>query len=421
MAVTKVILTKRNNSKYFQMRWIDSETGRERWQSTKTNIKRDAERIAGQTEKDLNEGTYYRIVKTDWAEFRDRYETEVVTGLAKRTSEKVGTIFNHVERIINPKRLANINSNAISKIIKQLRSEGLKEVTIKNSLGHLKAALNWAESVNLITKAPRFPKFKRARTEKAMKGRPITLEEFERMLDKVPDVVKLATDTKEQNARKAAVVESWKFYLRGLWASGLRLEESLELHWEREDKLSVDFSGKYPMLRIRAESEKGNKDRLLPIVPEFEELLNEIPPEERTGYVFNPLPERNHGKRLTKWTASDKIALIGKKANVVVDDSIDSSTGERKVKYASAHDLRRSFGEWWSSKVMPATLMQLMRHESMETTMKFYVGRNAEKVAADIRSSGAGLRSTSRSTPENGDVPEDCDNSQSVTTKEVRK
>ena len=250
-----------------------------------------------------------------------------------------------------------------------------------------------------------------------MKGRPITLEEFERMLAKVPEVVKLAVDTKEQKARKVAVVESWKFYLRGLWASGLRLEESLELHWEREEKLSVDFSGKYPRLRIRAEAEKGNKDRLLHIVPEFEELLNEIPPEERTGYVFNPLPERNHGKRLTKWTASDKIALIGKKANVVVDDSIGSSTGEQKIKYASAHDLRRSFGEWWSSKVMPATLMQLMRHESMETTMKFYVGRNAEKVAADIRSSEVGLRST----PENGANQEDVNNSQVVALKEERK
>jgi len=105
MAVTKVILTKRNNSKFYQMRWIDPETSRECWQSTKTKIKRDAERIAGQTEKDLNEGTYYRIVKTDWSDFRERYETEVVTEMAKRTSEKVETIFNsrpernHVKRL----------------------------------------------------------------------------------------------------------------------------------------------------------------------------------------------------------------------------------------------------------------------------------------------------------------------------------
>ena len=31
---------------------------------------------------------------------------------------------------------------------------------------------------------------------------------------------------------------------------------------------------------------------------------------------------------------------------------------------------------------MPAVLQQLMRHESIDTTMKFYVGRNAEATAA---------------------------------------
>ena len=30
---------------------------------------------------------------------------------------------------------------------------------------------------------------------------------------------------------------------------------------------------------------------------------------------------------------------------------------------------------------MPATLQQLMRHASVETTMRFYVGRNAEATA----------------------------------------
>ena len=32
---------------------------------------------------------------------------------------------------------------------------------------------------------------------------------------------------------------------------------------------------------------------------------------------------------------------------------------------------------------MPQILMQLMRHESIETTMRYYVGRNAE-TAADV-------------------------------------
>jgi integrase len=53
-----------------------------------------------------------------------------------------------------------------------------------------------------------------------------------------------------------------------------------------------------------------------------------------------------------------------------------------KLKYASAHDLRRSFGQRWASRVMPQVLMELMRHESIETTLRYYVGRNAQSTAA---------------------------------------
>ena len=59
------------------------------------------------------------------------------------------------------------------------------------------------------------------------------------------------------------------------------------------------------------------------------------------------------------------ISKIGAKANVVVDTN----------KTASAHDLRRSFGEQWASKLMPAQLTEIMRHDSIETTMKYYVGK----------------------------------------------
>ena len=59
---------------------------------------------------------------------------------------------------------------------------------------------------------------------------------------------------------------------------------------------------------------------------------------------------------------------------------VNTGATSGKVKFASAHDLRR-FGERWASRVMPQVLMELMRHESIETTMKFYVGRNAQTTA----------------------------------------
>jgi hypothetical protein len=115
---------------------------------------------------------------------------------------------------------------------------------------------------------------KRAKGAKAMKGRPITMEEYKRMLMATPKVV----------GEEAA--PSWQYYLEGLWWSGLRLAESLELYWDRQDKLSVDMSGRRPMLRIPANLEKGNQNRLLAMAPEFAEFLERTPPEERKGRVF---------------------------------------------------------------------------------------------------------------------------------------
>ena len=55
--------------------------------------------------------------------------------------------------------------------------------------------------------------------------------------------------------------------------------------------------------------------------------------------------------------------------------------GEIEKVFATAHDLRRSFGFRWSRRIMPTPLRELMRHQSIETTMKYYVGVNADATA----------------------------------------
>ena len=80
------------------------------------------------------------------------------------------------------------------------------------------------------------------------------------------------------------------------------------------------------------------------------------------------------------------VSKIGQAAGV----KVHTDPRTNKVKYASAHDLRRSFGERWAARVMPQTLMELMRHESIETTLKFYVGHNAEKTAMHLHNAISG-------------------------------
>jgi integrase len=44
-----------------------------------------------------------------------------------------------------------------------------------------------------------------------------------------------------------------------------------------------------------------------------------------------------------------------------------------------------AFGERWAKRVMPMVLKDLMRHESVTTTEKYYVGVNAQETARFLR------------------------------------
>ncbi len=81
----------------------------------------------------------------------------------------------------------------------------------------------------------------------------------------------------------------------------------------------------------------------------------------------------------------------GASAGVVVKQR--EKKGKTTREFASAHDLRRSFGFRWSRLVMPTILRELMRHESIETTMTFYVGLNAEATADELwKATGTNFR-----------------------------
>ena len=375
------------NRKTYQLQWRDPVTRKIHQKSTPviaTGRRKDlkeAERLATALEVELQNKASNEPSRLTWEDLRQRYEEEHLPGLAAATANKISSVLDRFERDMNPKWLAAIEERMLSQYVKALRSglhsKRLTESTIQSHLTHLKALLNWAKDQRMLNALPVFPKIRRARTShghKVMRGRPITLEEFERMLEATKEIVKV-------NA------EPWVFYLQGLWYGGFRLSESLEIYWDRQDKIHLTKSGRYTVMKIPGDLEKGHKDRLLPLAPEFVRLLESVPEANRTGRVFK-LP-RADGKpgEPTKQTISKKITKIGAKANVIVDTN----------KTASAHDLRRSFGERWASKLMPADLMEIMRHESIETTMKYYVGKNAERTAAmmDTVDKGAAAKAES--------------------------
>jgi len=380
----------------------DPETGTE---TPTGNDRKHAKRLAILWERDLNEGRAGGRCATTWAEFRQRYEDEVVPSLAERTSGKVGTTFNAVERIlprVKKGKVADLDAEALSRFQAALRDGVRSETTIAGYMSHLKAILGWAVEQGIIREVPKIKRPKRARTgtKGKGKGRAITGEEFDRMLAAVPSALagwnKLQRDSRWRANRRAGkaihnmktdlipvevaptAVASWQFYLTGLWLSGLRLTESLELYWDRQDRLCIELKTRRPMLRISADWEKGNRDRLLPITPDFAKFLLATAEADRHGPVFRPLLPS--GSRADGAKAGVMVGLIGQIAGVKVHTH--PKTG--KVKFASAHDLRRSFGTRWARKVTTAVLQKLMRHESISTTMGYYVDLDADELAEDL-------------------------------------
>lgn len=374
MEEIKVHVIKYPDRPRLMMRYRDPESGRQVASSTGTTNERDANRAAAKWEAELREGRYNRPSKMSWQDFRQQYETNVLDGLKVSTAANYSATLNVFERKCKPGRLAEVTTPKLTAFVTMLRTDHLTPATIARHLRQLKVAMRWAHRQGLLVKLPEFDMPKQA---KGMKGRPISMEEFERMLRAVPRGIQVRPKT----AVSVDDVTPWRFYLRGLWSSGLRLTESLDLRWDdAPGALVADFTGRRPMLRIPAESEKGNTHRLLPMAPEFAELLETVSASHRRGFVFYfpaDVPRTTH-------SVCQRIVAIGRAAGVVVKRRQRPNDKGKLVtvnQCASAHDLRRSFGFRWSRKVMPTVLRELMRHESIETTMRYYVGQNAESTA----------------------------------------
>ncbi len=361
-------------SRFWVIRYIDPDTRQRRQVSTHTENGKEAERQLGELRADLLKGRHRASSSLSWEAFRIRYESEVLPSLAVKTQLKVATIFDKLEQLAKPGKLRELTAERLSVFQAKLREGGRAETTIAGYLAHLRAAMRWAVDVGLLAVVPKMQRPKRAKNSKMMKGRPITDAEFQKMLDKTPEAV------------GEEVAASWKYYLTGLWWSGLRLGESLQLYWDDDTKLCVHVDAGEVFLRIPAELEKGHKDRLLPVAPEFADFLLSTQECERTGPVFQPKARRVCGPRLNFYRVSETVREIGKAAGVLI------SRGGKK--HASAHDLRRSFGERWAARVMPQVLMELMRHESIETTLKYYVGRNAQRTTKILRQAYDASRNT---------------------------
>jgi integrase len=372
----KVTVCKYPDRRNLVLRYLDLTTGKQKTKSAGTPNESEAIKAAGKWEDELRSGRYAAPSKLTWANFRERYETEKLSAMPKSTQVAYSVALDHLERITAPDRLAKLTAQVMSRFQAEARKQGMKATTLARHLRCIKAALRWGERQGLLAKAPNIEMPKLAKGQSLAKHRPVTPEEFDRLLVAVPKV-------------RPNDAPAWERLLSGLWLSGLRLSEAVALDWN-DGPFVLDVHGKHPAFRIEAEGQKSRRSEVAPATPDFcEWILAETPEEDREGKVFK-LVDGDTGNPLALHTIGPVVSTIGRKAGVVVGqtEKLVDEDGRRVSKpvklFAGAHDLRRSFCTRWSRKVMPAVLQRLARHAHVSTTMSFYVSSTADEIGADL-------------------------------------
>ena len=281
---------------------------------------------------------------TTWTRFRERYESEYVRHFRPATRASYKTALNVAERLLAPQvpdDIADLNRF----FQKATENNAVSRDSADTYCKKLTKAHEWACQHRMASKTliqPNRPK----NTVKKLPAEPLEPEHIEALFNAAtsPDVL---------------------FLLKGLLYSGMRINEAEQFTWGRGS-----FRPKLidpPMFEIDASGDKAGRDRSLPMTTEFAELLQQVPPDERKGYVFLPDKPRHELRRI--------VAAVG------VACGVKTARG----KFATAHDFRRTFASMWALQVEPIVLQQLMRHDSLETTMRYYVRVRACDVAKKIQ------------------------------------
>ena len=374
----------------YQIRYQDPSTSEDVRISVGSRSEADAKKLKAEVEAKLLLGDeprqptkQSRGANMFWEVFRQEFSRLKLATQRDGTADSSENRLDVCERIIKPRTLGDMASpNALERLKAELligtegrrgktkqRKQRRSPHTVNSYLACLVSALNWAHKQGYLEK--RTPKQEVAAVDPE-KGRPLTDEEFDAYLDSVNELFK---DPKAAN--------EWKYFLRGLRASGLRIGEAMNLSWDIPGTITPVQLKRSIALRIPGKQQKNRRHEEIPATPDLVELLEKHP--SRKGWVFNPPKRRGVGRPSTK-TVKCIISELGQLSGIVVKEE----TG----KHASAHDLRRTFGQRLADAgVRPRDLQRIMRHSSLETTEAYYLRDDVDEMGSRFAEQLQHLRS----------------------------
>lgn len=292
------------------------------------------------------------------------FNRQVMTGYRAGTQRIYRQMFGLLTKA-GIKNVSDFRADKLSSLTDVLITENMEPPTRHKMLRATRRFMLW--SYRVVGSQTAVPSLEMPRVRKRSKGRPLTEAEFQALLT--------ATDTIYHLKPERA--EACKWTLTALRLSGLRIGEA-DVSWDDREGFHVDWTSyERPVFVMPDTIDKTAQDRVFPMTPDFWAFISTVPEAERTGPVFTVLSTWRN-QRLNTDQLGKLIQRIGVESGVVVSRRGDD------VKYASAHDLRRSFGLMWAQKVNLIQLCALMRHRDPKTTQTYYLGIDASRLLDGI-------------------------------------
>lgn len=341
------------------LKWTDDAgSDKQKRCNGKTKRARETERRA--KEKEVND----RSASLTWADFWNRICDNHLADMSRKHWVKCNTMQVRLTEAagrlgIGRLHCVDINAELLLEVESELRKLGNEPSTIKSNMDTLWSLLTWGQDYDLVPdiRRPRKRRGKQAKQMRKSKGRALTLDEIRLMREAIPDVIHS--------------FESPEIFLHAMSAMeliGMRLGEVWNFCWE-------PIAGTHYPVRLHrtnpavvfSDTQKSGIEQEVPLTQEAAEWLRFVP--RVSQWICRNRGPR--GEHKTYQRLGKVIAAAGQRANVIVKQFTKPS-GDTKVKYASAHDFRRTFATRLHQDLNISELQVMTRHGDADVLLDFY-------------------------------------------------
>lgn len=371
MIRVRVVKTSRDG---YVLKWRDSAGERQRKARGGTQRARETERR--KLEEELND----RASEMSLGEFWSEYKTDHLSGLSSSFNATSRTM--HTRLCDSMKRLrlqqvcSLVSKRAVLAVEAAMRKTDVEPATIKSNMATLWTMIRWGQDRDLI------PDFRRPRKRKGKsdkqaanvsksKGRSLLPDEVRRMRLAIPiSISRTERPTEFTDAMVAMLL------------MGLRLSECHQFSWKPKTGCHYPIALHTSEAAIQfADTQKSGVDCVVPLTDKAVRWLRRIKRRSRSNWPFRTVGQKGEHKTWDRLGRS--LSEAGKRSGIVV--KVWEKPGGQRIKYASAHDLRRTFATNLQTNLSIPERQRMTRHADPLTLLDNYWDAPTPVLMAKLR------------------------------------